>query len=427
MRFLGIGDWNELGPIYLHLLAEGHQVRVHIAEPSAHEVLGGMVDRCEDWRAELGWVRAAGADGVILCETAAFGDTQDALRRDGYQVIGGSAMGDRLERDRRHGQEMLRRSGIPTIPSWSFLDAASTAAYIRDHPGRYVLKYDGDAGPGCQTYPGRAADGADLRALLEARADACGPRHQLMAHVDGVEVGVGAYFNGQRFLDPPCMDWEHKHFFAGGIGELTGEMGTVVTYAAPARLFDRTLGRLAEPLRRGGYRGYINLNLIVDERGIWPLEFTSRFGYPGSAILGVLQSDGWGALFRTLLDPSSRRHRAEPGFAVGVVLSVPPFPYHEGYERLSKGTAIAFAGLDEDDRRHLHLGEVAIHDGKLRCAGNIGALMTVTGTGADAAAARDAAYARVQKVVVPNLRWREDIGRTLIQRDLERLRGWGWL
>lgn len=427
MRILGIGDWNDLGDMYLRLAAEGHEVRVFIAQPEARDILDGMITRVDDWREVLPWIREAGDDGFIVFETATMGALQDELRRDGFQVIGGSAFGDRLEQERAFGQQTLVNAGLNILPSWSFDEPASAAAFIRARPGRYVLKYDGGANLTCRTFAGRTGDGRDVLALLESRAVTCADRTLLMEYVTGVEVGVGAYFNGERFLTPCCLDWEHKHFFPGDLGELTGEMGTLVTYSGGDVLFERTLGRLAGALRAGGYRGYINLNTMVDERGIWPLEFTSRFGYPGYAILSALQPDGWLDLLQRMADPSSTSFTVSPGYAVGVVLTVPPFPYHYGYEQLAKGTAIAFTDLESRDQEHLHFDEVAEREGRLSCAGVIGEVMTVTGVGADAEAARADAYQRVGKVVIPNMRYRTDIGSRFIARDAALLRQWGLL
>ena len=240
-----------------------------------------------------------------------------------------------------------------------------------------------------------------------------------MDHVRGVEVGVGAYFNGAEFLDPPCIDWEHKRFFPGDLGEMTGEMGTVVSYRGGKRLMDETLLKLAPQLRAGGYCGYINLNTIVNDEGIWPLEFTARIGYPGSIILGALQQTPWDELFGALLNRSTADFATRPGFAVGVVLTVPPYPYRTGYASLSKGAPVLFRGpLSGAEMDHIHYWEVARSKTQLVTAGILGQVMVVTGTGADIATARGATYRLAARVVVPNLRYRTDIGERVAASDL---------
>ncbi|MGQ0620171.1 MAG: phosphoribosylamine--glycine ligase [Panacagrimonas sp.] len=428
MRILGIGEDHCLGDLYRRLGMEGHQVRVHVACPESHGVMAGLVTRCEDWRAELDWVRAAGDDGVLVFETACHGEIQDQLRRDGFQVIGGSAWGDRLEADRDYGQQVLRELGLRTAKTHSFDSFEQAVAFVQQRPARYVYKLCDSHAASTRNYVGQLEDGADVIGMLrmEARALAvvAQPCFVLMDHVSGVEVGVGAYFDGQAFLQPACLDWEHKHFFPGDLGELTGEMGTVVTYRGAGRLFEQTLAQIAEPLRESGYCGYINLNTIINEDGIWPLELTCRFGYPGYSICAALHRETWATVFRKMLRQLPGPIATRAGFSVGVVLAVPPFPY---LQPACGDSPVFFRQvLSADEREHLHFAEIAMIDGQLMVSGCQGYAMVATGIGDDVVGARDAAYSLVRKLVIPNLRYRNDIGDRLARKGLSRLAALGY-
>jgi phosphoribosylamine--glycine ligase len=211
MRVLGIGDSMDLGSMYLELLREGHEVRVFVADAAAAEVLHGLVDTTLDWRGELEWVRAAGADGFILFETASHGALQDELRTYGFQVVGGSAYGDRLETDRAFGQAVMREAGMRVAPTHAFADFDQASAFVRAHPRRYVYKPSGSGFSSMRTFIGEMQDGTDLIAYLgmQRRNWPTGEPVALvlMDRLDGVEVGVGAYFDGSRFLRPACLDW----------------------------------------------------------------------------------------------------------------------------------------------------------------------------------------------------------------------------
>ena len=420
MRVLALGRRVYLGDLYLSLMREGHDVRVFASDPPGQRAFGGIIEPVVDWREHLGWL---GTDGVVLCEGVEQGGLQDRLRADGYRVVGGSALGDRLEGDRAYGQAVLAGAGLPTAWNQGFGTAAEAQGWLAAHPGAYVLKYDDGAHA---TFVGDHPDGADLAFML-GRTEHDG-RVLLMEKLRGVEVGIGAYFDGHRFLQPACIDFEHKRFFPGDMGEMTGEMGTLASYEGAERLFAATLGRVAPLLAGAGHVGYVNLNLIVNERGAFPLEFTCRFGNPGFAVLAAMQADGWGDLLDRMARGAGGRFATVPGWAVAVVLTVPPFPAFTGEADPASDPPLFFVREPEGaEQQHYHYVDMRRQGGQSFVHRRSGHAMIVTGTGPDAPAAKAAANARAANVVAPELRWRNDIGDRFLRGEGDMLWALGWL
>ena len=424
MRFLGIGDYHSLGDMYWRLARSGHEVRVLVREEEGRDIFRGLVERVDDLSRGLDWV---GRDGVIVCETATFGADADALRKQGFGVVGSSAVGDQLEVDRAFGQQVMADVGMRTAPTHRFRAFEDAIDFIRRKPARYVYKLSDAESASTQNYVGMLDNGADMLAMLQSEAARCGDAEfVLMDFLRGVEVGIGGYFDGEKFLTPACIDWEHKRFFPGDLGELTGEMGTVVSYRHSQRLFDETLGRIAPLLRDARHHGYININTIVNDDGVFPLEFTSRFGYPGFAICDALHAERWDTILAKMALGGSDAFETRDGFAVGVVITVPPFPYEYGYEKLSRGRPIFFDGISMNDNA-LHFGEVERDGDRLLTSGSIGYVCVATGIGESVQHAQRSAYATARKVAVSNARYRNDIGDKLIREDWETLKRLGWV
>jgi phosphoribosylamine--glycine ligase len=428
MRFLGIGNYNSLGDMYLRLQREGHEVRVYVAEPEGHGIYEGLLTRIPHWQDAIPWI--ADGEGIVVVEATGFGHIAEALRSDGVAVVGGTRYTDRLELDRAFGQAQMAEVGMQIAPVFEFSSASAAMLFIQARQQRYVYKVSDSVSPSTRNYVGMLDDASDVLAILkrEARSDVPPQRFILMDYLEGVEVGIGAYFNGEVFLQPVCIDWEHKRFFNDDLGELTGEMGTVVSYRNSGPLFRATLDRMTEKLRSAGFRGYININTIVNEQGVWPLEFTCRFGYPGFAICDALHLNGWADVLQKMTRLGDLHFDTREGFAVGVVLTVPPFPYEANYASLSKGMPIYLnPHMTVEHRDAVHFGEVALSEGQLVTSGSIGYLAVVTGVGADVRTAQEEAYVVARQVFAPNIRYRTDIGEKLLRHDLNQLKHWGWL
>jgi phosphoribosylamine--glycine ligase len=114
---------------------------------------------------------------------------------------------------------------------------------------------------------------------------------------------------------------------------------------------------------------------------------------------------------------------------VGVVLTVPPFPYRYGYAELSRGLPVSLdPTLSAAERDQLYFVEVErAATGQLITSGSCGNLGVATGIGATVEAAQRAAYALAGRVYVPNLRYRTDIGTAFREHGRAQLCEWGYL
>jgi phosphoribosylamine--glycine ligase len=424
-RFLFVSYDGLIADAAWQVAREGHEVRLSIDNVDEREIGDGFVGKSGDWRADLDW-----ADVVVFDDVLGHGALADPLRRAGKLVVGGTPYTDRLEDDRAFGQEELRAAGVSIIPQANFTSFDDAIAYVAANPQRYVIKPSGEAQNFKRLlFVGEEEDGRDVIQVLEDYKRAWSGRireFQLQRRIMGVEVATGAFFNGREFVTPVCVNFEHKKLFPGDIGPSTGEMGTAMFWSEPNKIFNATLKKMEPRLAEQGYVGSIDVNCIVNNNGIYPLEFTARFGYPTISIQQEGLLTPLGELFHKLAEGSLTRVRARSGFQVGVRIVVPPFPFNdpETFESTSKDAVILFKNAS---REGIHIEDVKAVNGEWLVSGTSGVVLIVCGTGASMKQAQRQAYNRVKNVMIPNMYYREDIGDRWLEEDSDRLHSWGYL
>jgi len=423
LHFLFISKWGLIHDLAWEVKKEGHEVRYHIMSKGDREVGDGFVDKVEKWEEHKDW-----AD-VIVFDDCEFGNLPDKLRKEGKAVVGGTPYSDKLEMDRDFGQEEMKAAGLTVLPRWEFDSFDAAVSFIKANPGRYVVKPSGKAqNEKVLSFVGQEEDGLDVLTMLEHYKNGWASKiktFQLQKYASGVEVAIGAFFNGKDFLQPVFVNFEHKRMFNDEIGPQTGEMGTAGFWYGPCTLFTQTLAKMKDRLAEAGYVGYMDINCIANNRGIFPLEFTCRFGYPtiNLQLEGVLSR--WGEFLAALARGQTFNLRTKKGFQICVVIAVPPFPFvdPESFKKFSEDAAVIFKKPMNEGN---HPGDVRLVDGDWRLAGDSGYALVVSGSGSTMEDARREAYNRVRNIIIPNMFYRTDIGERWI-RDGDLLQTWGYM
>lgn len=399
----------------------GHSVRLYSASvfKGLPNLVGrGMLPIVREWEPSMRW-----ADLVVISDNARLMHRLDSYRRKGFPLFGPTRETAQWELDRAKGQEVLQSAGVPVADSHRFNSFAKAAAFVKEAGKRFVCKPNGDVDKALSYVP---KQGDDLLFMLDrwSRTHEGRPDFVLQEFIPGTEFAVGGFFGPGGWSGPWLENFEHKKLMAGDSGPNTGEMGTLMRYVGDSKLADEMLRPLEGELFRQGYTGYIDVAVIVDERGRpWPLEFTCRFGYPLWAIQQVLHPEP----VEWMKDLIEGKNSFKPLYetAAGVVIGLPPFPSPQRSAEECAGFPIF--GLESQTR---WIARDGVMKGKVlgreETVTANSTPITVCGRAETVREACETAYARVKKICIPNSPlWRDDIGEKVGER-IKTLRAHGY-
>ncbi|WP_308990497.1 phosphoribosylamine--glycine ligase [Mariniflexile litorale] len=422
-KFLFVSRWGESLDIINTIKLEGNDVKMFIEDKASKEIGFGFVSKITQWEKHIDW-----AD-IIVFDYTGYGKVASELRAAGKLVIGGTEYTDKLELDRNFGQAELEKHKIKVIPSKEFTSFNDAINYIQSHPNTYVIKPCGETQELKQLlFVGSDDEGLDVIRVLKAYEKSWGNNFgnfQLQRKVKGVEVSVAAFFNGTEFIYPINITFEHKKLFPKELGVSTGEMGTSMFWTKDSPIFEATLLKFQSTLAKHNFIGHIDINCIVNGHGIYPLEFTSRFGYPQIFIQRAGITEPIGELFFKLATKKQFKINVKKGFQVGAFIVVPPFPYDDKktFNLFSKDAVVVFKKNGKDGVHAMHLKKV---NDEWLITGNTGIAVLVTGIGNTMKDAQKMMYNRISNVIINNGYYRTDIGDRWTE-DSDKLWSWGLL
>ena len=373
--------------------------------------LEGVADYAEEKSIDL---TVVGPEAPLVAGLA------DVFKRRGLPVFGPSKAAAQLEGSKAFSKELMAKYSIPTAFFKICEDIETAKAYVEEKGAPIVVKADGlAAGKGVVVAMTKAEA---LEAIDEMMGDhkfgAAGARLVLEEYMEGEEASLLAFTDGKTVV-PMIAAQDHKRVFDGDEGPNTGGMGTyapapVMTDILRLKATELILKPVVEAMAKEGtpYQGCLYAGLMIKGDSVKVVEFNCRFGDPETqVVLPLLDGD----LAEIMLAcATGTLDKAEVAWhdkaAVCVVMASGGYP--ESYEKGKEITGLAAAEEDKD--------VVVFHAGTKEAEGKIvtsgGRVLGVTAVDSSIKAARDRAYAAVEKIAFEKNFYRKDIAWRALKR-----------
>ena len=373
--------------------------------------LEGVADYAEEKSIDL---TVVGPEAPLVAGLA------DVFKRRGLPVFGPSKAAAQLEGSKAFSKELMAKYNIPTAFFKICEDIETAKAYVEEKGAPMVVKADGlAAGKGVVVAMTKqeALDAID-EMMGDHKFGAAGARVVLEEYMEGEEASLLAFTDGKTVV-PMIAAQDHKRVFDGDEGPNTGGMGTyapapVMTDILRLKATELVLKPVVAAMAKEGtpYQGCLYAGLMIKGDSVKVVEFNCRFGDPETqVVLPLLDGDLAEIMLACATGTLDKVEVAwHDKAAVCVVMASGGYP--ETYENGKEITGLAAAEEDKD--------VVVFHAGTKEADGKIvtsgGRVLGVTAVDASIKAARDRAYAAVEKIAFEKNFYRKDIAWRALKR-----------
>lgn len=408
----GEGSW-----LAWFLAKHGHEVDVSIKESACRDIMRGLIRTVDS---------LDGAYDLAVFDSTGQGKLADETRNT-TPTIGDSLLADTLEEDRLYALEFMERCGISVSPWEAFDNPADAIRYIKKKNTRQVFKPIGEQADKSTTYVSSSAE--DMLRYIDVLFRSTPQKEFVLQEVvEGTEVSTEVYINesGYYALNHTL---ELKRLMNGDVGPNTGCSGALVWMAhKDNRIFEKGLKKAIAPLVEMGYRGPVDLNTIVNDSGVWGLEFCTRFGYDATALLTRLIPVEFGAfLYAVATNQTVPELTPRHAFCATTRLSIPPYP-SESLPRKFYREGVPINGLKENMLETFYVFDVRQKEDSedLESAGVCGWIGGPLCVGETISQAFEAVKDSIAAMKMPNLQYRTDCLQNTARR-YAKLSADGWL
>lgn len=348
---------------------------------------------------------------IVVIDDVAMGETGTQLAKQGWKVVGGKQITDKIEVDRQFATDLMSRvMDVPESASFQSWERAIEFVKNNEPEERLVFKPNDADVPKEYTFVSKnVSDMVDAMKQFKSewkwKED-----FQIQRFIKGVEVDFSAYFNGTDFLPNSMMIYfENKPLMNDDVGPATGGSIAVQFAHSLEGPFFNILNKLKPMLSKAGYKGQLAVNSMVCEKCQKPyfLEFCGRFGYPSLPLdITLLESKGKNMhdLLSALANGETPDLFPTDKISAIVAVSVPPFPGKEGAGVL-KGQPVSW---DRKYDPYFFPSFIMAEKGQMTLAGLSGEVLYVTSE----SSSLDGATSMLYDTYMPSLKLKSKMYRT---------------